>query len=223
MMRMLRQLWQGVEGLSAWLRMVAVLVAFTIVIGGMIWQRMRLLQTGREVIVPMRPVDPRDLFRGHYALLNYDFSRIETSRVRDFDQLRNNGGRSAFSPSGTIFVVLRKDPARPPFWAFSHALLKPPEKLGREEVFLRCKRSWFGARAIFVNCGIERFYAPKERALKLERELRGRWRFDRNRGRMVPEEGARVPGVILRVNARGEAAIAGLYVDGKRILVDGLL
>ncbi len=221
MMTTLRQLWRRVESISPWWRMLLLLGAFTFVIALMIWQQQRLLRTGREVIVPMRPVDPRDLFRGHYARLNYDFSRIRMNEIRGLENI----GEDAIPKlplMGGIYIVLKKDPHNPPFWRFSHAQLKPPRQLGEDEVFLACDIAGLGYESVGVRCGIERFYAPRERALALERELRGRWRFDSERGRMMPAPGVRPPGVILRVNEAGKAAIAGLQVDGRRIMVDSL-
>ncbi|MGC4548846.1 GDYXXLXY domain-containing protein, partial [Escherichia coli] len=41
--------------------------------------RVRLLETGREIVLPIRPVDPRDLFRGDYARLSYEISTLDSS------------------------------------------------------------------------------------------------------------------------------------------------
>ena len=40
------------------------------------------LWTGKEIRVKVVPVDPRSLFRGNYARLNYDFSRLEKAHWR---------------------------------------------------------------------------------------------------------------------------------------------
>ena len=220
-LEMLRAVWRRVNGISPWLRMLALLAAFTAVIGGMIWQQMRLLRSGREVIVPMRPVDPRDLFHGHYVRLGYDFSRAEVTKIRDFAPA-DRSGSEIFPPVDRIYVVLKKDAEHPPFWELSHFLLKRPARQKEGEVFLRCNVTAPGPRDAGLRCGIERFYAPKEKARALERELGGRWRFDQKLGRTVLKKGASMPGVILRVDEEGRAAIAGLYIDGRRLMIDGL-
>lgn len=43
---------------------------------GMIAARSLPLLTGQAVLLPVAPIDPRDLFRGDYVTLSYDFSRI---------------------------------------------------------------------------------------------------------------------------------------------------
>lgn len=42
------------------------------------------LVTGQTILVRVVPVDPRDLFRGDYVILSYDFSRVphETPGIR---------------------------------------------------------------------------------------------------------------------------------------------
>ena len=42
----------------------------------MVIDRVRLLKTGREITLPIVPVDPRDLFRGEYVRLGYDIGRV---------------------------------------------------------------------------------------------------------------------------------------------------
>ena len=58
------------------LTLVIVALAQTGVLAGMVVDRVRLLKTGREITLPIVPVDPRDLFRGQYVRLGYDISRI---------------------------------------------------------------------------------------------------------------------------------------------------
>ena len=41
------------------------------VLAVMVFDRMRLLTSGREISLPIVPVDPRDLFRGEYVELGY--------------------------------------------------------------------------------------------------------------------------------------------------------
>ena len=58
------------------LTLVIVALAQTGVLAGMVVDRVRLLKTGREITLPIVPVDPRDLFRGQYVRLGYDISRV---------------------------------------------------------------------------------------------------------------------------------------------------
>ena len=58
------------------LTLVIVALAQTGVLAGMVVDRVRLLKTGREITLPIVPVDPRDFFRGQYVRLGYDISRV---------------------------------------------------------------------------------------------------------------------------------------------------
>ena len=58
------------------LALVIVALAQTGVLAGMVADRVRLLKTGREITLPIVPVDPRDFFRGEYVRLGYDISRV---------------------------------------------------------------------------------------------------------------------------------------------------
>ena len=58
------------------LTLVIVALAQTAVLAGMVADRVRLLKTGREITLPIVPVDPRDFFRGEYVRLGYDISSV---------------------------------------------------------------------------------------------------------------------------------------------------
>jgi uncharacterized membrane-anchored protein len=51
------------------LSLAIVALVHTAVLAYMVIDRMRLIASGREVTLPVVPVDPRDLFRGEYARL----------------------------------------------------------------------------------------------------------------------------------------------------------
>jgi uncharacterized membrane-anchored protein len=56
-----------------------VALAQTAVLAYMVTDRVRLLSSGREITLPIIPVDPRDLFRGEYVRLGYDIGRVAAS------------------------------------------------------------------------------------------------------------------------------------------------
>lgn len=47
-----------------------------VVLGSMIFQSTWTLVTGETILLRVIPVDPRDLFRGDYVILNYNFTRL---------------------------------------------------------------------------------------------------------------------------------------------------
>jgi uncharacterized membrane-anchored protein len=60
------------------------IVAFaqTVVLAWMVIDRVRLIKTGREIVLPIVPVDPRDLFRGEFVRLGYDINRVPLSLLK---------------------------------------------------------------------------------------------------------------------------------------------
>ena len=210
----LRGAWRRLDAVSPWVRMVALLVAFTAVLGEMIWQQQQRLAQGQEVVLKVRPFDPRDLLLGHYVRLQFDISRIPASSFIDTPAEAASAqalrGRDAY-------VVLRKDAAGP-FWSVARASWNRPENVASGEVLLKGRVARVeGETLVHVRYGFERYYAPQKRAQELERLVRGRWRFDRERKRMVPVQGAMPPGIILRVGAEGGGAIIGWLINGRRV------
>lgn len=119
------------------------------------------LWTGEEIRLKAIPVDPRSLFRGNYARLQYDFSHLDAAQFAQRDKLRE----------GEV-VYVRLKPGADGLYVFAGAGLKEPA----EGPFLRGRitGSWLrgDADSYQVNYGIEAFFAPKEKALGLESRLR---------------------------------------------------
>ena len=56
--------------------LVAACVAQVAVIGYMVWNHLQPLRHGERIVVRAEPVDPRDMLKGEYVILGYDFARI---------------------------------------------------------------------------------------------------------------------------------------------------
>ena len=67
-----------------------------------VYDRVVLLQTGREVVLKIKPRDPRDPFKGYYSSLNYDISQLDPRLMA--------GGHPEFTAGDTAYVVLRNGP-----------------------------------------------------------------------------------------------------------------
>jgi uncharacterized membrane-anchored protein len=59
------------------------------------------LWQGQEIILETRPVDPRSLLRGNYALLGYEISRIPAETIAANYPLRNGEN---------VYASLQTDP-----------------------------------------------------------------------------------------------------------------
>ena len=133
------------------LALLAALTLQVVILAGVFVNGFYPLWLGEEIRVETRPVDPRDLFRGNYARLGYDFSTLPAT---------------GFRPGDVIYLPLEQDGD---LWRGLTPSHQPPA----QGLYLRGRVSglpWGGTRR--VTYGIEALFAPKEKALQLERELR---------------------------------------------------
>src|SRR3954465_2772482 len=74
-----------------------------VILVAMIAVRALPLLTGQTVLVRVQPVDPRDLFRGDYVILSYDFSRLPREEIAALSDPEHGGwkkleGRAIYVP-----------------------------------------------------------------------------------------------------------------------------
>ena len=112
------------------------------------------LITGEEIRIKVVPVDPRSLFRGNYARLSYEISRVNLPD--DSRALRKNE---------IVYVTLKKN-ENDLYEADGISLSKPDSGL-----FIRGRVGRTDHRTIGIRYGIEAFFAPEEKALELEKRL----------------------------------------------------
>ncbi len=150
------------------IRTIAILLAIAAqvaVLGGMLVNASLPLWTGTEVKLRTVPVDPRSLFRGNYARLNYDISRLPVGTLAEYESLR---------PNEVVYVTLRQNPNG--IYEFEAASLTKPEAgvfiKGRYRGIRRAPNQNNIATDIDIEYGIEAYFAPVEEALELERTLR---------------------------------------------------
>jgi len=116
---------------------------------------------GTEIRIKTIPVDPRSMFRGNYARLRYDISRVQSPHLGDVVEIRNGE---------VIYVSLSK--GGDGLYQYASASLTAPVN----GVFLRGRilgQDCEGDVTFYrIKYGVEAYFAPKEKALQLERELR---------------------------------------------------
>lgn len=79
-----------------------VIVQIVFIFGTIVTYQLALL-SGQKILLKITPMDPLDLFRGYYAHLNYDISRVSTDKIEvDSDK---------FSPGEYIYATLAKEPS----------------------------------------------------------------------------------------------------------------
>jgi uncharacterized membrane-anchored protein len=119
------------------------------------------LWTGQEVRLETVPVDPRSLFRGNYVLLDYEISRIDLPEAAEAEGLRWNE---------VVYVKLKQGENN--LHVFDGASLTRPETGLYIRGRLQSPLADRTAQTYPIRYGIEALFAPAEKALALEEELR---------------------------------------------------
>lgn len=119
------------------------------------------LWTGQEIRLKTVPRDPRSLFRGNYARLNYDISTVPSKDIAAAERIRNHE---------IVYVKLKPGPDG--LHVYDGASLEEPA----DGLFIRGRvqipRWQSRALDYRLRYGIEAYFAPKEKALALEKKLR---------------------------------------------------
>ena len=104
---------------------------------------------GDEVKVRARGYDPRDILAGNFVRLDYGIGAKEGELSQD----RKN------------FFVLLDDENKDGVFEFGKIVLDEPQN----ELFVKAKRSYYWSDSLEI--GAEKYFAPKEKALEIERKL----------------------------------------------------
>lgn len=155
---------------------------------------------GREVLLPMEAVDPRDLLTGHYVALQLTQvlpvgqpcpQRTTPYREGGWLGLRAAGGHHRFVAAGATR---------------SAAMSGGADVAVRGGVY--CSRMAFGdgtGDAVTLDLGVNRFHADQDEALAIEKALRAR-----------RQGGEPTAFAVVSVGQDGRARLKGVIVDGKR-------
>jgi uncharacterized membrane-anchored protein len=136
--------------------LLAAIVVQVAVLIGMLAHAATPLWVGEEIRVKTLPVDPRSLFRGNYARLGYEFSRIEGTALIGAHRPR---------VGEIVYVTLTRNADGLHEYA---GISDQPPTTG---LFLR-GRNTSSSSPWRIRFGIEAFFAPTDRALALEKDLR---------------------------------------------------
>jgi uncharacterized membrane-anchored protein len=140
------------------------------------------VRVGTPIKLKVLPIDPRDLFRGNYVNLNYDFSRIDLDSVKtDLDSV----AFSTLTYGDALFVELALD-SNNEFYETVGLWQDANKKSDPATILLKGTRrqgdgaSWnnSGYNTIAITAGIESFFTNKENALSLEDKMRPNWSFN---------------------------------------------
>jgi uncharacterized membrane-anchored protein len=154
---------------------ISALVLALVQIGFLSWiiaGRAAILRNGKEVLLKVEPVDPRDLLRGDYISLNNNISRIPVKLIANVPQ-------GKFTSDDTSIVVRLKKGADG-YWQPTTAWFgQAPAPAGQDEADIagRVVEGW-GLRdvdaTIAPDYGIDRFYLPEGEGVAIQDDMRVR-------------------------------------------------
>lgn len=133
---------------KAFLVVLALQVALLV---GLVAQQELRLASGRTILLETAPVDPRDLLRGDYVILNYKITTLPRS-------LFSSQPSSLLEPGTPVFVLLEK---RDTFHEAVSASVTPPDRADQGLMIQgKVRHSWGGGAdpSVQVDYGLERFY-----------------------------------------------------------------
>jgi uncharacterized membrane-anchored protein len=162
-----------------------VAAAQTGVLAAMVIDRITLLKTGREITLPIVPVDPRDLFRGEYVRLGYEISNVPAMLLVGPAPARN-------APN---YVTIQKNPQGG--WTPVKVTAAMPNETNPDRIVLKARSRLPFPASTWVRYGIESYFVPEGQGRRLEDLARDK------------KMAARVA-----VDSGGNAAIKGLIIDG---------
>ncbi len=133
-------------------------IFWLIIIGGFIGFKEFTLQTGNEILLKTKPIDPRDLFRGDYVILNYDISTVSTN---DFDIKSSD-----FEEEDNIYISLNIDDEK--VGTIKNIHKKKPND---EMFFIKGTVKKIYNTSLSVEYGIESYFVPEGEGKVIEKEL----------------------------------------------------
>lgn len=176
----------------------------------MIGGRIALLNSATTVTLATEPVDPRDIFRGDYVILNYEISRLKPADLNAPADLKGNDTvYVTLAPQGEVWQAIAMSRSRPEP-AEGKAVIRgriiyvdtnAPQPASGKNRATPCPRCGEAT----IHYGIESFFVPEGEGKDLEEA--------RNERRLM---------VDVAIADDGEAAIKSLKLDGKPLYTESL-
>jgi uncharacterized membrane-anchored protein len=140
-------------------------------LGWMIASRAAVLREGREVLLKVEPIDPRDLLRGDYVRLGYEIAQVPLRQVENLPPEQERYGK--------LVLYVRVAPAADGIWRLKSASagMPSPAPAAADEIDIRgtVEASSLPAGAVLrPSFGIERFYLPEGEGRQIEIDMRER-------------------------------------------------
>lgn len=154
---------------------ISALVLALVQIGFLSWiiaGRAAILRNGKEVLLKIEPVDPRDLLRGDYIILGYDISRIPVKMIANIPA-------DKLSSDDTSIVVRLKKGADGYWTPITAWFGKAPTPAADDEADIsgHVAEGWdlrSEGMTITPDYGIERFYLAEGQGMAIQDDMRVR-------------------------------------------------
>lgn len=176
--------------------LLACIILQLCVLLGMYLKAQYPLWVGKPVKVAVEPIDPRSLFRGNYAILNYTISQPALNA----DLLENADNNPLIHKQAVVYTRLKET---------NDGLYEPIDVVldkPNDGVFIRGRLQSdyvYEDGLVNVDYGVEAYFAPKERALEIEHSARWRANADSDKPPAV---------VTLKIAPSGHATIESLTI-----------
>jgi len=144
-------------------RLLLVSVPWMIIAGMIVGAYLPILR-GEKYLLPVKPRDPRDVFRGNYVDLQYDFSNLRAENTRiELD------AAATYRFGDTLYLDLaKKDNV-----LTAVALVNAADKVKNVKLKVHPRWQFTGKNEYYdVVAGLESFFAPKKDAEDWEKALR---------------------------------------------------
>jgi uncharacterized membrane-anchored protein len=180
------------------LRILIAVALQTAALAYMIVDRQTMLNSSRVVTLKVVPVDPRDIFRGDFVILNYDISRLDPTKIEGDDK---------FGYGDKVLVTLVQSGET---WTAT-AIARGKPVMVQAGVVIQGTVKTFDVNdtgqttSVDVTYGIESYFVPEGTGHAIEAEAR--------QGNISAD---------IAVDNQGRAAIKALRRNGQQFYVEGI-
>ena len=181
------------------LRIAAAAAVLVLLLVGVVLRENGARAAGREALLPMEAVDPRDLLTGHYVALRLTQQLALGQPCPRERSTFEDGGWIGLKPAGGHYRFIGVGASR------QAALAGGAELAVRGGVY--CSRTAFGnteSDVVTLDIGVDRFHADQDEAQAIEKALRER------------RQGEAPAFAVVSVGDDGRARLKGVIVGGKR-------
>lgn len=187
--------------MNLWRKIGLLLALQLTALAAMVADKQWTLNTGTPVVLQTEPVDPRSMFMGDYARLNYGISHLQ------LDGETALGGDKDFKRHDTVWVALKPEADGAKAVSVHHQrsdiapgllALKGEAQSVNDFAWDRVNNKSLKQRTLEVRYGIEQYYVQEGSGGQIER----------------PRGGEKVA-ILAAIDARGKAGILAVLLDGR--------